>query len=745
MLLSIVMMIKNEEKNLERTLIALKPLMEEINSELIILDTGSEDNSVNIAKKYTKYVYFEKWNNNFSDMRNKSIAYAKGDWILILDADEELIDFKNIIKFFNNNLCNIYNTGTIELKSILSEDGKEFNVGCIPRLFKKYEGFKYSGAIHEQPLYKEPIYNRVASFNHYGYLFVDEELRQRKNSRNKEILFKELENDLDNPYLNYQLAKEHIISRDYEDALLFMEKSYNEYNKNNCIPIYVTLDLIALYENLNKLEKCKTLCLNYIEKDKNNIDVYYYLGSIERKLRNYEESIKYYKRYKYLIDNYEISTQANDMRSPCNTISYLAQYEINLISNYYDLEMYDKIIDNIESLSEDSINQLYFIIFMSLSKSYKIESILDLYYKYCKTDVEKSKFYLNTELFIKNSSYNDKQKIYKVLSQIESNYGILNKVRLGYKLNLNELSRILKEERDGYYGDLIYIYINDKVFIDEILYELDREKLDNYISYLIINRKKCVINLYEKLISTPISLNVKFLKVYSCLAKMIFFYGNLTGEKYNQIFKMYISYQYEYVKNLYNNNLTDCDIVNLISDKENIFVIKFVNIQKNSKNDKLQYIRDMKRLLLDNNQYKNCIKFIMDAFEEEINEKEELKMLKVQYKSIIEDNLRNGKLSVCDKLINEYEDIFKYEKLNNIKAIVELQKDNLQLAYKYINLAYCDNKDDIDLLFNIAYIKEFIGDIYDSIRFYDLLLKLNLSDKLKEEVIIRLDNLKAKI
>ena len=87
MLLSIVMMVKNEERYLNKTLESLKPLMEDINSELIILDTGSDDSTVEIAKKYTDKVFFADWNNDFAHMRNISISHASGDWILILDAD----------------------------------------------------------------------------------------------------------------------------------------------------------------------------------------------------------------------------------------------------------------------------------------------------------------------------------------------------------------------------------------------------------------------------------------------------------------------------------------------------------------------------------------------------------------------------------------------------------------------------------------------------------------------------------
>ena len=132
MLLSIVMMVKNEEKYLDKTLFALNDLRSEIDSELIVLDTGSTDNTVEIAKKYTDKIYFTKWNNNFADMRNISISYATGEWILVLDADEVLINYDKLKKFFNSNLHKRYNSATIEIKNIDIINEKLYY--CIKRL-----------------------------------------------------------------------------------------------------------------------------------------------------------------------------------------------------------------------------------------------------------------------------------------------------------------------------------------------------------------------------------------------------------------------------------------------------------------------------------------------------------------------------------------------------------------------------------------------------------------------------------
>ena len=737
MLLSIVMMIKNEEKNLKKTLPSLKPLLNEIDSELIILDTGSTDNSVNIAKKYTNKVYFEKWNNNFSDMRNKSIEYANGKWILVLDADEELIEYKKLVQFFTTDLCKEYNTATIELKSIFSEDDNTFNIAAIPRLFKKYDGFKYVGSIHEQPLWKEPLYNRVAFFNHYGYLFVDEELRQRKSKRNKEILLKEIKKNSNDPYLNYQLGKEYIISKNFEEAILLLEKSNNIYEKNNSKALYVINDLASLYLNLNKLDKCKKLCLEYIEKDKNNIDIYYYLATVERSLRKYNESNKYYERYKYLLNNYEISTQANDMRCMCNTASGIIQSEINIINNYYDLNDYNKVIDEINKVSEKAINQLYFIILMSFKKLNKLQEILHFYKKYCFTEVEKNKFYINAEVVIANSNENDKKKIYKILSNINSNYGILNKIRLGLKLTFNESIKILKEENQGFYSDIILSYVKEENSIYELFYNLDRISLEGYINNLIVNRSEVIFSLYNSLINNPIILDFCSLKVNSCLAKALLFYGNLVGSKYENVFNIYITCHFEYLRMLYNSSLKDEELISLVDSTENKFIIELICNEKIKEKDPLQYVRNLKKYIIENKQYKKALEILVDKFKKEFNEINEVKKLKQKFKNLIEENINNGMYDISYELIKQYEELYCESDLYNIKAILSMYTGDLDEAQKWLKLSYCSNRNNEDTLFNMGYLNEILCKCEEAKKYYLRVLEIN-SD-LKNDVEERLN------
>ena len=87
--LSVVLITHNEESNLGRTLQSVKPLVGEGRGEIIIVDSGSTDRTVEIAKSFGAKVFVEPWK-GFSAQKNSAIEKASGDWILSLDADEEL-------------------------------------------------------------------------------------------------------------------------------------------------------------------------------------------------------------------------------------------------------------------------------------------------------------------------------------------------------------------------------------------------------------------------------------------------------------------------------------------------------------------------------------------------------------------------------------------------------------------------------------------------------------------------------
>jgi len=100
--LSLCMIVKNEQQFLPDCLESVRNIVDQI----VIIDTGSVDNTVEIAKRYSSEVHYFKWCDDFSAARNESIKYASGDWIFWIDADERLLpesvpEIKKLMEYEN--------------------------------------------------------------------------------------------------------------------------------------------------------------------------------------------------------------------------------------------------------------------------------------------------------------------------------------------------------------------------------------------------------------------------------------------------------------------------------------------------------------------------------------------------------------------------------------------------------------------------------------------------------------------
>ncbi|MGO8985641.1 MAG: glycosyltransferase family 2 protein [Terriglobales bacterium] len=89
MILSVVIISHNEEANIGRTLASVQPLVSDGKGEIIVVDSGSTDRTIEIAKSHGAKVFVEDWR-GYAAQKNSAIDKAEGDWILSLDADEEI-------------------------------------------------------------------------------------------------------------------------------------------------------------------------------------------------------------------------------------------------------------------------------------------------------------------------------------------------------------------------------------------------------------------------------------------------------------------------------------------------------------------------------------------------------------------------------------------------------------------------------------------------------------------------------
>lgn len=319
MLLSIGMIVKNEEKYLRDCLTAIKPILENVDSELIIVDTGSTDKTVEIAREFTDNVLFFEWIKDFAAARNHGLKHAKGEWFMSIDADEIFQSCDDIIRFFNSGEYKNYNSALFSVRNYVDIKKKDISGDVfVPRLTKILPETKYEGIVHERfNTFGEPEKLLLDIADHYGYLFVsDKELQNQKFERNKELLLLKLEKDPDNPVIYKELYDTFSASNVASEALEYAYKGIELCKKYNTDYIYAFYHVLIFSAfNNNKYDEVLKLYDEYFDVPKEirfgdrttDIEVYGYTGLSLCEQKKYSEAYHMLKkcRERYAKEKYE--------------------------------------------------------------------------------------------------------------------------------------------------------------------------------------------------------------------------------------------------------------------------------------------------------------------------------------------------------------------------------------------------------------------------------------------------------
>lgn len=222
---SLCMIVKNEEQFLPQCLESVKDCVDEI----IVVDTGSGDRTIEIAKSYGATVIEREWRNDFAWARNESIAPAKYRWVFFMDADEELepksrdalMAIKNLPAHHMALWVRIYNrTDDYRGSGEVSH--------ALIRVFPNDEQIRFRGLIHEFPalVYSDVGIDAVHSeieIIHHGYM-KDVVNARNKGARNLEILLEATRREPDDPYHWYNLGTTAYLTSDFELARTSLER-----------------------------------------------------------------------------------------------------------------------------------------------------------------------------------------------------------------------------------------------------------------------------------------------------------------------------------------------------------------------------------------------------------------------------------------------------------------------------------------------------------------------------------------
>ncbi|MCL2046636.1 MAG: glycosyltransferase family 2 protein [Oscillospiraceae bacterium] len=286
--LSQCMIVKNEEDNIEKALNWAK----EIAFEQIVVDTGSTDRTIEIAKKHGAKVYCFDWINDFAAAKNFAIEKASGDWIAFLDADEYfdkndapiIMKYLDSIHEFSSNqkqylalLCKMYN---------IDETGKPLSIITKTRVFRNIPNIRYTGRIHEQLTLNnnDIMYVDDITIIHTGYSETAYKTKN-KSTRNIDLLRVELIDNPDDPNLKTYLADAMCMSGDEtlidEAMVLYREAIDSDLPLIKELQRYAYMHLLERLVNVsNNYDECEILCLRALKDWVGDIDFEYYLGVI---------------------------------------------------------------------------------------------------------------------------------------------------------------------------------------------------------------------------------------------------------------------------------------------------------------------------------------------------------------------------------------------------------------------------------------------------------------------------------
>ncbi len=312
--LSACLIVKNEEQRLPKCLESLKAIADEI----IVVDTGSSDRTVMIAKKYQARVFHFKWCDDFSQARNYAIAKAKGKWILVIDADEVLEQnaIATLQEVMQRDDCLAVNLLRSEIEA------KQAPYSLVLRLFRNHPALTFAGLYHEsidqsvvslqaQETNWQVLNIEVPVLLHYGY--TDSEIQlKHKYEFSKQLMHKHLEAFPDDSYMLNKLGALYISSpqdRDRHLGIELLQKGLallDDADQQNLIRCELNYHLGLAYHQNADWELAKTAYEQVIALDVPNLvklSAYLNLGNIYQEL-NSKEAIAYFEKVTQIAPNF---------------------------------------------------------------------------------------------------------------------------------------------------------------------------------------------------------------------------------------------------------------------------------------------------------------------------------------------------------------------------------------------------------------------------------------------------------
>jgi glycosyltransferase involved in cell wall biosynthesis len=355
-LLSVAMIVKDEEHNIRRALESIKGVVDEI----VVVDTGSTDRTPEIVKEYTDKLYFHEWKNDFSEARNFSLKFPTCEWVLILDADEEASEeFRQNIRSFLESLPEDVNTVYLPTVSYLDWDFKRTEIASTPRIFRSGTVY-YKNIVHNQAIYKPKVEHAPFKIYHYGYIWT-RKLKKKKYERTGTLIREHLKNvkaPVEKIYYLVQLYKTEKIGGQKHEENKIAWKTLQEIMKVGKIPS-IGLEFLYIFGMeliLNGFfEKGEELVDSAIKAFPENPDPYFAKLVIYERKKDWENLYQWGKKFFEVLER--ALSQAEKYDFTIMTIKETGMAHLLMCHACIKLKKWDEAYANLLKAIENSVDK----------------------------------------------------------------------------------------------------------------------------------------------------------------------------------------------------------------------------------------------------------------------------------------------------------------------------------------------------------------------------------------------------
>ncbi|RKX22839.1 MAG: hypothetical protein DRP51_01670 [Candidatus Zixiibacteriota bacterium] len=336
--ISACMIVKDEEEMLPNCLESIRSWVDEI----IIVDTGSTDKTVEIAESYGAKIYHQQWTKDFSFHRNYSISKATCDWIFIIDADEEFV-LDDLPKLRQAVAQDDYRLISFNVFNVNKETGQTTSFLHSIRLFRREANLRYDGIVHNQLMFDpgEKALRLGISVRHYGYDLSPEKMK-KKLARSRELLEKQLLEDPDNCFVHYnyvQLLRSGGSHPDTETCQLMIkhatravELSKGDKKYGEAVELMSLHQLATTHISLKEYDKALENCQKALKIKPDFLDALLSIAHAYTGLRELDKAEQYYKDFLKVREEYDETVEEVNLIQVYIGASYLGYYGLGLIS-----------------------------------------------------------------------------------------------------------------------------------------------------------------------------------------------------------------------------------------------------------------------------------------------------------------------------------------------------------------------------------------------------------------------------